>query len=165
MTLLSPFTIVLYSFLLSHSSYLLIFLQDEVTEEECAEKVAAFLLEQEDHVQIEFSERSEGFKLKFDLKIIPKDIGGALRKSTKDMNSIFNGTKQRYKLLPNSLLKSESALKLKAMLNTLELWTDEFLEEKEDNINDYANLFYAYAEEAIDSLDENISDTKRGMFD
>jgi len=118
------------------------------TTEEYANRVVNFLI-QTDLVeeQVEFSERSEGFKLKLDQKLIPKEIWMAIKKSTRDMNSTFKGEKLRVKFLSSLILDSTLDFKLKSLLETWDLWTEQLLTEREENLQDYADLFYGDANE------------------
>ena len=122
--------------------------QGNETTEECANRVVNFLI-QTDLVeeQVEFSERSEGFKLKLDQKLIPKEIWMAIKKSTRDMNSTFKGEKLRVKFLSSLILDSTLDFKLKSLLETWDLWTEQLLTEREENLQDYADLFYGDANE------------------
>ena len=103
------------------------------------------MIENEQMDQVEFSERSEGFKIKLGLRKIPKDISLAVRKSCREMVTLFGETKLRVRFLPSSLLEATQIDKMKALLETLDLWTKEYLCEKEENIQDYGDLFYAFA--------------------
>ena len=107
--------------------------------------MATYLIENEQMDQVEFSERCEGFKIKLGLRKIPKDISLAVRKSCREMVTLFGETKLRVRFLPSSLLEAAQIDKMKALLETLDLWTKEYLCEREENMLDYGDLFYGYA--------------------
>ena len=113
--------------------------------EDCAGSVANYLLETELMDHVEFSERSDGFKIKLEMKKFPKDISVAVKKSTRDMNTIFGGAKLRVKFLSSTLLESSTISKMKDLLQTLEKLTQDLVTERQENLQDYSNLFYGYA--------------------
>ena len=75
---------------------------------------------------------------------IPKEIADALRKSTRESNTLFKGAKLRIRVLPFSLLESTTVLKLKNLLENVDDWV--LLGAKTDNFKEYGEEFYNFVD-------------------
>ena len=135
--------------------------------EDCADMVAAFLMENNLMDNVEFSQRSEGFKIKLEIKKFPKDIAKSVRKSTRDMNTTFGGVKMRVKFMSIKLLDQSVITKMKDLLETLDSWTQELVNDRLENQKDYADLFYGYANNhpiIFDDLDPESSSFSESLL-
>ena len=127
------------------SDYELYAIQEEENVEENAQVIAKYLLETDVSEILEHSQRLEGFKIKMD-ETIPKEIADALRKSTRESNTLFKGAKLRIRVLPFSLLESTTVLKLKNLLENVDDWVQVMLGAKTDNFKEYGEEFYNFVD-------------------
>ena len=119
-----------------------------------------------DHV--EFSDRTSGFKINVDLKTLPDEVSSALKKCSREMVSTygFEKSKLRFRFLPCKLLSETSTEDLKALLQTLDSWTHDLLEDLNENHLDYADQFYAYANTLEDKeyTSSAAEDSSKGLY-
>ena len=125
--------------------------------EDSAELVAAFLLQGDFMDKVEYSDKTEGFKIKLEMKKFPDDIGSAIRKCTREMVSTFAGEKSRVRFLNDKLLKLTTKKAILLLLETVKSWHEQYLRDVRENLDDYAEQFYAYAN-SFHNVGEELSD-------
>ena len=135
--------------------------------EDCAELVANYLIDNDLMDQVEFAKQSDGFKIKLDVKKFPEDIASALRKCSRDMVTTFGGTKLRVRFISNKVLDQTVIEKLKNLQETLEAWCQVHLTDLAENRKDYADQFYAYANNvpSISDVASSFSNDQENSFE
>ena len=125
--------------------------------EDCAETVAKYLMEEEKIENVEFSEKSGGFKIHIEMKKTPEDVAKALRKCSREMVTTFGKAKLRIRFLSSKLLLPVTIQNLRDLLQTLSSWREDVLQDLSENRLDYAEQFWVYAHSDANSDKEYTS--------
>ena len=119
-------------------------LQDTPRLEERAETVATYILEQQLSDVVEYSVKTNSFRLKLAPTEVPPDISAALAFCTKSTSTIFAGVLGvRVRLLSADLLTNRSVSKLRklAVSHKFSDWAEKWLERKNTTWALLANKF------------------------
>jgi hypothetical protein len=112
--------------------------EDELTVEDCAETVANYLMDEEKIDNVEYSEKSGGFKIHLEIKKYPEEVAKALRRCSREMVTTFGRAKLRVRFLSSKLLDPVTIQKFKDLLQTLHSWREDELQDLRKNRLDYA---------------------------
>ena len=112
-------------------------------------KVLAEYIVQQDPMElsnsIEFSEKSNVFRLKLSMNVIPKEVAKALRMCCRETSSVFKGKRGvKVRLLSPDLLTEEHVMQLKsAVVNEdYDQWVDASMDEVDEIMDNLGTLFY-----------------------
>ena len=97
---------------------------------------------------IEHAQKMSAFVMKVDFGLLPQEIAEALRKTTRETVTTFQGSKSRVRVMSSKLLDVETIQKIGDLLESYDEWIDESNKAKLEYLQEYSSMFFKHYEES-----------------